>query len=77
MIKWLVKKYVVGKVNDLLEEHKEDVSKVTQIIEVWVKRLQSVIESLNKINARVADGKVDASEIDDSVKDIEEIIKGW
>lgn len=39
----LGKKYVVSAVNELLKEHKDDVSKISSTINVWVDRLQKIV----------------------------------
>lgn len=71
----LGKKYVVSAVNELLKEHKDDVSKISSTINVWIDRLQKIVGQLKMINVRVADGVIEDKEIDDSIKEIEQLIK--
>ena len=71
----LGKKYVVSAVNELLKEHKDDVSKISSTINVWIDRLQKIVGQLKMINVRVSDGVIEDKEIDDSIKEIEQLIK--
>lgn len=75
IIKWLAKKYVISALNDLLGKYKCDVANVTSTITLWIDRLQLIIDQLKTINLRVSDGQIDNKEVDDSVKEIEELIK--
>ena len=81
MIKSIVinlgKKYAVSAVNDLLKQHKDDVAKIASTIDLWIDRLQKIVSQLKKINIRVADGVIEDKEIDDSVKEIESLIKNF
>lgn len=73
----LAKKYVLGAVNDLLMEYKEDVNKVTTTLNLWIERLEKIANLLRRIGARVDDGKIDDEEIEVSVDEISDVIKGW
>lgn len=73
----LAKKYVLGAVNDLLMEYKEDVNKVTTTLNLWIERLEKIANLLRRIGARVDDGKIDDEEIEVSVNEISDVIKGW
>ena len=73
----LAKKYVLGAVNDLLKEYKEDVNKVTTTLNLWIERLEKIANLLRRIGARVDDGKIDDEEIEVSVDEISDVIKGW
>lgn len=73
----LAKKYVLGVVNDLLMEYKEDVNKVTTTLNLWIERLEKIANLLRRIGARVDDGKIDDEEIEVSVNEISDVIKGW
>ena len=73
----LGKKYVVSAVNELLKEHKDDVSKISSTINLWTDRLQKIVGQLKMINVRVSDGIIEDKEIDDSIKEIEQMIKDF
>ena len=77
LIIYLGKKYVISGINDLLEKYKDNVTEITGTLEIWIKRLQIVVEELKMILARVSDGKIEDEEVKDSVKEIEKIVKDW
>ena len=55
----LGKKYVISALNDLLEKYKDNVTEIAGTLELWIKRLQIVIEELKTILSRVSDGKIE------------------
>ena len=77
LIIYLGKKYVISGINDLLEKYKDNVTEISGTLELWIKRLQIVIEELKTILSRVSDGKINDDEVKDSVKEIEKIVKEW
>ena len=72
---WLAKKYVVSAVNDTIVKYKDNVLKITNKITLWTERLEKIILQLKKINARVADGKITKEEIEESVSELDVLIK--
>ena len=72
---WLAKKYVISAVNDTLVKYKDNVLKITNKITLWTERLEKIILQLKKINARVADGKITKEEIEESVSELDVLVK--
>ena len=72
---WLAKKYVVSAVNDTLVKYKDNVLKITSKITLWTERLEKIILQLKKINARVADGKITKEEIEESMSELDVLVK--
>ena len=64
MIKWLCKKVIVGKVNGLLDRHKDDVAETKDILKTWVSRLEKILGCFKGLLEKLDDGKIDAEEID-------------
>ena len=77
MVKWFAKKYILGKVNDLLEVNQDNVVKVKNTIDTWVGRLQKILDCLKNILSKLDDNKLDSEEIDDSVAEIQKVVKSW
>ena len=71
----LAKKYIISTINDLLDKNKENVGYICEKINFWTTKLTVIIELLKKINARCSDGKLDDTEVDKTVDEIEQIIK--
>ena len=72
---WLAKKYIVSAVNDTLVKYKDNVLKITNKITLWTERLEKIILQLKKINARVADGKITKEEIEESMSELDVLVK--
>lgn len=74
----LGKKYIVASINDLLEKYKDNFSEISGTLELWIKRLQIIIEEMKNILSRVTDdNKIDDKEIKESIKEISDIIQNW
>lgn len=73
----LAKRYAIGAINDLLDRNRGDVAKISETIALWSGRLEKVLACLKRINARVSDGRLESGEVDDSLKEIEALIKGF
>ena len=73
----LAKKYIISAINDLLDKNKENVEKICVKISYWIEKLSLIIELLKKISNRCSDGKLDDDEVDQTVNDLEKIIKNF
>ena len=73
----LAKKYIISSLNDLLEKNKENVGKICVKISYWIEKLSLIVELLKKINERCSDGNLNDTEVDQTVNEIEQIIKGF
>ena len=73
----LAKKYIISAINDLLEKNKSNVGKICEKISYQIEKLSLIIELLKKINARCSDGKLEDDEVDQTVEEIEQIIKDF
>ena len=71
----LAKKYVISAINDLLEKNKENVGYICEKINYWTTKLSIIIELLKRISSRCSDGKLDDDEVDQTVNEIEKIVK--
>ena len=71
----LAKKYIISSLNDLLDKNKENVEKICEKINYWTTKLSIIIELLKKISNRCSDGKLDDTEVDQTVNEIEKIVK--
>ena len=77
MCTWIVKKVIMGKVNDLLEEYKGNVSKVKDTLQLWIARLEKILSCFKSLLTRLDDGKIDDEEIDETAAEVENLIKEW
>ena len=71
----LAKKYIISSLNDLLEKNKENVGYICEKINYWTTKLTLIIELLKRISSRCSDGNLNNTEVDQTVEEIEQIIK--
>ena len=73
----LAKKYVISAINDVLDKNKENVGKICEKINYWTTKLTIMIELLKKISSRCSDGKLEDDEVQQTVVELENIIKDF
>ena len=73
----LAKKYVISAINDVLDKNKENVGKICEKINYWTTKLTIMIELLKKISSRCSDGKLEDEEVQQTVVELEKIIKDF
>lgn len=73
----LAKKYVISAINDILDKNKENVGKICEKINYWTTKLTIMIELLKKISSRCSDGKLEDAEVQQTVVELENIIKDF
>ena len=71
----LAKKYIISSLNDLLDKNKENVGYICEKINYWTTKLTVIVELLKRISSRCSDGNLDDTEVDQTVEEIEKIIK--
>ena len=71
----IAKRYAIRAVNDLLAGNQGNVTKITGTIGIWMERLSKVLDCLKRINARVADGRLEDEEVEESLKEVETLIR--
>ena len=71
----LAKKYIISAINDLLEKNKENVGYICEKINYWTTKLSLIIELLKRISSRCSDGNLNDQEVDQTVNEIEKIVK--
>lgn len=71
----LAKKYVISTINELLNKNKSNVGYICEKINYWTTKLTVIIELLKKISSRCSDGNLDDTEVDQTVDEIETLIK--
>ena len=75
MIAFLVKGWLIGKINDVLRN--SNVKSVKANVGTWVNRLESIVKVLQNVLKRVSDDELSNDELDASINDIETVIRGW
>ena len=76
-MKKIITWWLCRKINDLLDQYKDNVSKVRETLKVWIARLEKIISCFKSLLAKLDDGKIDGDEIDQTVAEIEIVVKAW
>ena len=77
MIKYFAKKYVVGLVNDLLDDYKSNIEKAKLTLELWVKRIDKILNTLRSMLNKLDDNKITDEEVEEITTEITSTIKEW
>ena len=77
MIMYIVKKYAVSQLNGLLRKYKDNVDYIRLILNKWGIRLEKILRVLRELDRKLEDNEVSSEEIDETVKDFEELVKEW
>ena len=77
MLKFVIKRYIINKVNGLLDEYKDNVSKVKDTLQKWISRIDKILFALRSLLSKLEDNQIDSDEIDQTVAEIEQVIKEW
>lgn len=76
-MKKIITWWLCRKINDLLDQYKDNVSKVRETLKVWIARLEKIMSCFKSLLAKLDDGKIDGDEIDQTVAEIEIVVKAW
>ena len=64
LINWGVKKYVVNIVNDVLDRYNVNVDRARVIVAQCANKLRLLLDFLDRLDRKLADGKLDETEAD-------------
>jgi len=68
---------IVVKINGLLDQYKDDVSKVRETLKAWIARLDKILFAFRSLLEKLEDNKIDSEEIDQTVAEVEQVIAEW
>lgn len=77
MLKYVVRKFLMSKLNALLEKYQEDVLTVRNRLTSMITQLELVITAFKRVLTRLDDGKLTDEEVDETIADVDRIIKEW
>ena len=73
LINWGVKKYAVNIVNDALAKYNVNVDRARAIVAQYAGKLRLLLDFLDRLDKKLADGKLDEAEADALIADAKEI----
>lgn len=77
MLKYVVRKFLMSKLNSILEKYQEDVLTVRNRLTSMITQLELVITAFKRVLKRLDDGKLTDEEVDETIADVDRIIKEW
>lgn len=75
LINWGVKKYAVNIVNDALAKYNVNVDRARAIVATYANKLRLLLDFLDRLDKKLADGKLDEDEADALITDAKAIGK--
>lgn len=69
------KKALMKTLNEFLSENKDKVLVVVQKAALWIERLENIITILKSIQSRVADSKLSDEEVEQTTRDISNLVE--
>lgn len=77
LIQKVVKKFVIGKINDLLKKYKDDIATVRTILARWIIRTQKILDCLKSLSKKIEDNELDENELKETADEVAQLIKEW
>ena len=73
----ILKRFILKRLNKLLDEHKEDIGKARDIVGLWLNRTKAVLTRLESLSDKLADNEVTDEELEQIVNEFQGLIKEW
>ena len=77
MIKYIIRKWILKQINNLLSKYETNILTVRNTLTSWITKLELIITIFKRTLTRIEDNKLTDEEIDDTISDIENTIKEW
>lgn len=74
---WIVKKYVIRKINGLLAKYKDDIGTVRVVLNTWVGRLKKILNCFESLLAKIEDNELSENEAKETADEVAQLIKEW
>lgn len=77
MIKYIIRKWILNQINNLLSKYETNILIVRNTLTSWITKLELIITIFKRTLTRIEDNKLTDEEIEDTISDIEKTIKEW
>lgn len=77
MIKYIIRKWILKQINNLLSKYETNILTVRNTLTSWITKLELLITIFKRTLTRIEDNKLTDEEIDDTISDVENTIKEW
>ena len=73
----LLKSFILKKMNKLLDEYKDNVGKARGTVNLWLSRADNLTNCLKGFSQKLDDNQLTEKELEDTLKEIENLVKSW
>ena len=73
----ILKRFILKRLNKLLDEHKEDIGKARDTVGLWLNRTKAVLSRLESLSDKLADNEVTDEELEQIVNEFQGLVKEW
>ena len=77
MIKYIIRKWILKQINNLLSKYETNILIVRNTLTSWITKLELLITIFKRTLTRIEDNNLTDEEIDDTISDVEKTIKEW
>lgn len=73
----LLKSFILKQINKLLDQYKDNVGKARGTVNIWLSRADSLMNCLKGLSQKLEDSQLTDKELEDTLKEIENLVKSW
>ena len=73
----LLKSFILKQINKLLDQYKDNVGKARGTVNIWLSRADSLMNCLKGLSQKLEDSQLTDEELEDTLKEIENLVKSW
>lgn len=73
----LLKSFILKQINKLLDQYKDNVGKARGTVNIWLSRADSLTNCLKGLSQKLEDSQLTDKELEDTLKEIENLVKSW
>lgn len=73
----ILKKFILKRLNKLLDEYKDNVGKARDTVEVWTTRAKRVTTCLESLSKKLEDNELSDDELEEAIEELTSLVKGW
>lgn len=73
----MLKRFILSQVNKILSDHKGNVAKTREVVNLWLSRADKVTNALKGLSQKLEDHVVTDEELEDAVAELTALVKEW
>ena len=73
----IIKRFILKQVNKILSDHKGNVTKTREVVNLWLSRADKVTNALKGLSQKLEDHMITDEELKDAVEELTALVKEW